>query len=266
MNRLIVVEGLPGMGKSSTSAYIAKLLEHSGENVAFVDEGTNHHPADYEFHAFLSNRDILELPRKVKARVNQYGERLTNGYIFPLALSEDDFEVLLPYKIYDFLPWQVEQKIMLDGWKKFAATADKDTTYVFNCCMLQNPMCETMMRFNLPMEESEHHIQQIVESVKSMNPLVIYLECGEVKSHLRQVALDRDEGWRDAVVRYHEQGAFGQEQGFSGLEGYLDCLVERQARELTILESLDVDLYVLKDPFKNWTRAYSRIESFMGIE
>ena len=42
MKRLIIVEGLPCSGKSTTARYIAEKLGY-----IYVDEGTCNHPADY---------------------------------------------------------------------------------------------------------------------------------------------------------------------------------------------------------------------------
>lgn len=46
---------------------------------------------------------------------------------------------------------------MLDKWQQFVREATADTVFVFNCVLLQNPMCETMMRFNMTETESSAH-------------------------------------------------------------------------------------------------------------
>ena len=63
-HRLYIIEGLPCSGKSTTSAYVAELLEQQG-NVCYVDEGSGDHPADYEFHALAPVEIlILENPQR----------------------------------------------------------------------------------------------------------------------------------------------------------------------------------------------------------
>ena len=49
---LIIVEGLPGSGKSTTAARIADELREKGEKVICVDEGVPGHPADYADYDF----------------------------------------------------------------------------------------------------------------------------------------------------------------------------------------------------------------------
>lgn len=49
---LIIVEGLPGSGKSTTAAMIADELNKKGKKVICVDEGVGEHPADYTNYDF----------------------------------------------------------------------------------------------------------------------------------------------------------------------------------------------------------------------
>ena len=49
---LIIVEGLPGSGKSTTAAMIADELKKKGKKVICVDEGALEHPADYADYDF----------------------------------------------------------------------------------------------------------------------------------------------------------------------------------------------------------------------
>ena len=50
--------------------------------------------------------------------------------------------------------WETEKPVMLGKWREFAKNKRSDESYVFNCVLLQNPMCETMIRFNLNWEQS----------------------------------------------------------------------------------------------------------------
>lgn len=42
-----------------TSKYIAELLEKRGEKVFYADEAGGNQPADYEFHSYLTEEDLL---------------------------------------------------------------------------------------------------------------------------------------------------------------------------------------------------------------
>lgn len=231
MNRLYIVEGLPCSGKSSTAAFIAETLRRRGQAVRCVDEGTGDHPADYEFHAY------------------------EDGRIIPLAdCSPEEQQRLLPCKIYDGLPWETEAPLMLDKWRQFVREDDGNTTFVFNCVLLQNPMCETMMRFNLPEAESAAHIRRIAEIILPLDPVVIYLRTGDIAGRIRATAAERP-GWLEAVIPYHTEGGYGRSVGAEGFAGYVACLEERQRRELRILDSLPLRSIVLDDPCLDWAAA-----------
>lgn len=192
---LIIVEGLPGSGKSTTAAMIAEELQKKGKQVVCVDEGVQEHPADYTD--------------------------------------------------YDFPDFETERKKILDKWRSFVAGADKDTIYVFNCIFLQNPMCETMMRFGMNEKSSKGYIAEIVEIIRPLNPIIIYIDKSDVKAAIDSVLGERGTDWLNAVIDYHVSQGYGKQNNLSGYEGYIKCLEERRIRELCILQELDIDYYTI---------------------
>lgn len=245
-HRLFIVEGLPCSGKSATSAYVAEALKPRA-NVCFVDEGTGDHPADYEFHALAPAGLVSPESR-----------------IVPLAAySGDMLEKLMPYKIYDGLPWETEMPLMLEKWRQFVSAAKADTAYVFNCVLLQNPMCETMMRFGFSPEVSQEYIQRIAGIIRELNPVVIYLRNDDIEDSVKKAAPQRP-GWLEAVIDYHTQGAYGKAIGAQGFDGYIRCLRERQERELRILSCLGLDFLILENPQRGWQQARKQIAQFLS--
>lgn len=192
---LIIVEGLPGSGKSTTAAMLAGQLQNMGKQVVCIDEGVQEHPADYAD--------------------------------------------------YDFPDFQTERKKILDKWRSFVAGADKDTIYVFNCIFLQNPMCETMMRFGMKEEASKGYIAEIAEIIEPLHPIIIYINQPDVKAAIDSVLDERGTGWLNAVIDYHVSQGYGKQNNLSGYEGYIKCLEERRIRELHILQDLDIEYYTI---------------------
>lgn len=231
MTRLYTVEGLPCSGKSSTAQFIADILLRQGKQVCHIDEGTGNHPADYEFHALIDGQIVP---------LNQY--------------VPEELPALLPYKIYDGLPWETEAPLMLDKWRQFVREIAADTVYVFNCVFLQNPMCETMMRFGMSEEESAAYIRQIAEIIAPMEPLIVYLHNDDIADSVRRASQERP-GWLDAVIDYHCGGRYGRSIRAEGFEGYIACLAERQRREERILQTLPLQAVTLDNPQRDWTAA-----------
>ena len=246
--KLYIVEGLPCSGKSTTAEFVAQLLQKQGKT-CFVDEGMGDHPADYEFHA-LEPAGFLSEQTQVVSLKDYSGEQ---------------FRQLLQYKIYDALPWETEMPLMLEKWQQFVREAENDTTYVFNCVLLQNPMCETMMRFGFSEEVSKSYIQKIVQIIHPMNPVVIYLKNERIAESVKKAAAERP-GWLESVIDYHVHGEYGKSIGAQGFDGYISCLQQRQERELRILSQLPLKSLVIENPQQDWVAAReelrSRLEKF----
>lgn len=257
-NRLFIIEGLPCSGKSTTSAFVAELLkEHS--KVVYVDEGSGDHPADYEFHAYLSESTLSEFSAEEQSAIKICSEPAADGFAVPLSHFQGElFDRLLKHKIYDFLPWEIEKPVMLEKWRSFVENADADTVYVFNCVLLQNPMCETLMRFGFDESISRDYIQQIAEIISQMGPVVIYLRNDDIAECVNKAFAER-EGWLDGVIDYHVNGTYGRSISAVGFDGYIACLRERQERELRILSELPVEKIILDNAHRDWSAAYERL-------
>lgn len=192
---LIIVEGLPGSGKSTTAAMIAGELRKKGRKIVCVDEGAAEHPADYAD--------------------------------------------------YDFPDFETEREKILEKWRSFVKAAEEDTTYIFNCIFLQNPMCETMMRFGMDEADSEAYIAEIAEIISPLSPVILYIDQPDVRAAIDRVLDERGDGWLRAVTDYHVSQGYGKQNNLSGYDGYIKCLEERRNRELSILRSLPIDSYTI---------------------
>lgn len=262
MRKLYIVEGLPCSGKSTTSAFVAEQLK-ANHKVCFFDEGIGNHPADYEFSAFVDKAAFDGFSTDEQAEIAAAGIQTSGGIVVPLSkFSGELFDKLLQYKIYDFLPWETEYPVMLSKWRSFVENANKNAVYVFNCVLLQNPMCETMMRFGFPLNKSLEYISAIADIIKPFNPAVIYLKNDDIASAVEKAAKQR-EGWLDGVIDYHTNGAYGKSINASGFEGYISCLEERRRRELEILPQLSIESLVVDNPHRDWQSAYRLIGEFL---
>ncbi len=263
-NRLFLIEGLPCSGKSTTSKYIAKLLKKQQNNVVWIDEGTGNHPADYEFQSYITEEIYRTFDKEEQTKILEVSTKKHDGYIVELGqLKGELFDKVIPYKIYDCLEWDVEKEIMLDKWRAFVEQADEQTIYVFNCCFLQNPMCETMIRFGHDLERSRQYIESIAKIIEPMQPVCIYLKENRIKDKVAKVSKERGDKWLNSVIEYHTNGTYGKENGLVGFDGYISCLEERQKRELSILKGLDIDYLVVEQVAEHWNEAQVEIETFI---
>ncbi len=149
------------------------------------------------------------------------------------------------YANYDFPDFETERHLILQKWRAFANSAAEGTVYIFNCIFLQNPMCETMMRFDMDEASSKSYIMEIAEVIKELNPVIIYIDLPDVKATIDNVLHERGNGWMNAVIDYHTAQGYGKKHHLHGYAGYIKCLEERKKRELNILQALDIDHHIV---------------------
>lgn len=254
MNNIIIVEGLPCSGKSTTSKYLADKLR-----TKYFDENSGNNPVDYEFDSFIKESELVNFDKEEQLFIKNKSNQKLDGYLINLNnIDKKIFDKLLKYKIYDFLPWNIESKIMLSKWAEFVNTYDNNK-YVFNSVFLQNPMCETMVRFGFDIEISKEYISKIYEIIKQLNPIIVYLKNSNIRNSIERCLDERGKDWLKSVIDYHCNGVYCKKNNLSGFDGYIKCLEERQKRELEILNNLGIDFIIIDNPSNNWDESYSKI-------
>lgn len=102
-------------GKSTTSKYVVDLLKGRDHKVQWVDEGTGHHPADYEFHSYLTEEDLEQFSVKDKNEILKTSVKEREGYIVELnKLHGELFHKVLQYMIF-YLGKEKIKLCLMDG-------------------------------------------------------------------------------------------------------------------------------------------------------
>jgi hypothetical protein len=248
--KLILVEGIPGSGKTTTARFVADWLARQRRRPRLYLEGDLEHPADFESVAcldqaayaslgdqFPAQRDWLARQAVVKGDEYFYSYRLleqTYGVQIPAGL----FQALTRYEIYE-LPAAHYRRLILQRWTEFAGQAARgEGVFIFECCFLQNPLTMLLGRNDEPVGTVQGFILEIAESVRTLEPRLVYLQPGEVEQTLRQAAKARPPEWLDFVIRYHTRQGHGKALGWQGLEGLVKFYEMRQAVELALLPRL----------------------------
>ncbi|MEB9685486.1 hypothetical protein BK742_01005 [Bacillus thuringiensis serovar pingluonsis] len=248
--KLIIVEGLPGFGKSTTAQLINDILSQNKIEVELFLEGNLNHPADYdgvscfnkfEFDRLLSNsgdfkevllKRVLKkesnylLPyRKIK---NEFGDQFSDGLFNDISRND----------IYE-LPFNKNVELIADKWQDFAEIALEDhKIYIFECCFIQNPLTIGMIKYGEQKEKIINYVMKVAKIIENLNPMLFYVEQDDLEFSFRKALKERNPEWSTGIVDYYTNQGYGKEHNHSGVEGAIKVLEARRNLELEIFDML----------------------------
>ncbi|AIE79859.1 hypothetical protein ABE222_22810 [Bacillus tropicus] len=248
--KLIIVEGLPGFGKSTTAKLINEILSQNKIEVELFLEGNLNHPADYdgvscfnkfEFDRLVSNSgDFKEVLLK---RVLKKG----SNYLLPYRKIKNEFgdqfsdelcNDISRNDIYE-LPFDKNVELIADKWNDFAEIALEDNkVYIFECCFIQNPLTIGMIKYGEQKEKIINYVMKVAKIIENLNPMLFYVEQDDLEFSFRKALKERNPEWSTGIVEYYTNQGYGKEHNHSGIEGAIKVLEARRNLELEIFDML----------------------------
>ncbi|ALC89423.1 hypothetical protein AM500_06215 [Bacillus sp. FJAT-18017] len=271
--KLILVEGLPGSGKSTTAKLVHEILTERKINAELFFEGNLDHPADYDGVACLAASQLEHL----LSSSSDYKEVLLanviekNGsYLIPYQknskkLSEELIHTLSKFDIYE-LPLERNIELITERWFEFAkAAAAEQKTYIFECCFIQNPVTMGLVKYNAPKYQIIEYVQKLAASVKQLNPILIYVDQDHIDYSFRKAVMERPEDWSKGFISYYTEQGYGKDHNLAGLEGTLQVLKARQSLEKEIFDALQIKKTIVNNSSFDLDNFKLKLQSAAGF-
>jgi len=273
--KLVIVEGVPGSGKTTTARFVRDWLMERDHPPYLCLEGDLDHPADYESVACLtqeeatrliarhpSERELLEQRAIVRGDDVFYGYRKLQDELGG-QIPGELFDELARHEIYD-LPADKYRRLAAERWESFAANAfTSQYIYIFECCFLQNPLTVLLAKHNLDAQEASRHILSVAESLKNLQPLIIYLDPPNLRHTLEQAARTRPKEWLDFVIQYITGQAWGAATGLTGFDGMVRFYEERRDVERSIFDRLKWKKLWVSSAGQDWEDTRAQVAGFL---
>jgi hypothetical protein len=274
--KLILLEGIPGSGKSTAGAYLKTYLENTGLPVRFWQEGDFDNPADFEGVACLNSsqyRNVLarhpEVAGLLEEQLTVQGEDHLIKYrklqdLHPQQIPSKLIVELSGYDVYDGLPMQDYCRLVLRRWKEFQiSAAQSDDITLLECCLLQNPLTVLLARHNADPQLACEQVQKISCILEPLIPLVVYLKPRDVRAALLHAREQRPREWTDFVTWYLTGQAYGKAYHLHGYEGVIHFYEMRQKLEVDLLRDLSIRSRVFEHTGAEWDHCYEEIMAFV---
>lgn len=271
MGRLILLEGIPGSGKTTLAKKVADYLSKR-KTMNFYEEGDGH-PADLAWCACIPSEQIEDIILKYPAyeeRIRQ-NMNLEEGYaIIPYTrfpIEDPEFHYLMEsFEVYDNrVGFNTFVDLHKKKWIKFnEQSKDVDEYTVFECAFLQNHINELLIFHCSKEQDIKEYLRTLITIVKDLNPVIIYLSQPDVHETIRRVSDIRvdekgEKVWRDRVISYIEDSPYGQEHSLKGFEGMVEYFSVRKNLELSIMKELPVETHIIDNPIYNWDVVWDEV-------
>jgi hypothetical protein len=251
--KLIIIEGLPGAGKTTVAQLVSEICDERGIETQIFLEGNLDHPADYDGVSFYRQEEFNRLladHEEFKEILERRAVKQGSNFLIPYRKIKNEYGSDFPDEllheiftkdIYE-LPFEQNVRLITEKWNDFKKdNLQSNSVHIFECCFIQNPVTIGTLKYNIPKEDVINYVLQLEDAVKSLNPLLIYVDQKDIKSTFEKAINERPKEWSEGFIEYYTNQGFGKMQGYHGFDGTVQVLREMKNIEREIFNLLKID-------------------------
>jgi len=275
VTKLIIVEGLPGSGKSTTAQIVYDILKYKGINTELYCEDNYNHPADFDGVAYFNSKDFNVLQQAHSASkdvLDKIKIKYYNGYLIPyrkaieeqqMSFEDELFNDITKNDIYE-LPIKIHTELILSRWNDFVNNyLNEDKVVIFECCFIQNPVTVSMVKNNFSKDVTMSYINSLAEKIVPLEPVLIYVEQEDIKASFNRVVCERPKEWFEGFKDYYTNQGYGLSNNLKELDGVIQVLEARSRLEHDAYDSLELVKYKVDNSTFNIDLLKKRINSII---
>lgn len=266
--RLVLVEGLPGSGKTTLASKIADDLKSQGHQVALYLEGdmqpcdlqwiSRMAPADYEAAVAHLHRKWQESPQgeswqDISSRLQTHSTA-EDGHILT-AYTKLDFadvelwDALDPFRNGEVHDHRVNtsqyREIYLRRWQRFGEMyRDNAQVVIFECAFLQSHVTELLAFHEAGADEIVSFLAELIEPVRHLQPELHYIQALDYSRRIREAAATRGD-WLQQLIAYVSESPYGTSHNLGGFDGAMKFFDERMRIERIAMQQLPLTTHII---------------------
>ena len=230
-SKLILIDGLPGLGKSTTASTFASRLKSKHFSVNLWLETETEHP------------------------LNVGGDLHPAGFTTGEAL----FKRYTPETF-------VEES--LERWQEFVHTASaSEAINVLDSFPFQNSI-RILLQMDARFDFMLAYALRVEALIMPLNPLLIYFNQSDISqafSHVDQITAQRGKEWTDYVIRLVTNCPYAEARNLTGFEGVLTFIKDYKQIIDALLPHSRIPRLVLEHCSGNWDECYMQIAVFLKL-
>lgn len=275
---LILIEGLPGSGKTTYANKVKQYLADLEKEVISFTEG-DLHPIDLAWCAITKDNELQDILNKfphLKEEILKQTKKVKNenitAYTRVRIKSEEDFKMFDEfdkYEIYRTNDIEHFKNKHYELWEDFNNTYDENKIYVFECVFLQNHINELILKFNKDLDYTIDYFTNLINKVSNLNPTLIYLHQEDISYTLDMISNQRKsdtpqrKDWIDLVKDYLSSKPTAEELGFVGDKAVYNYFKHRQELQDKVFEKLEINKKMFNIN-KDYDLVFEEIKSFLS--
>lgn len=258
--KLIIFEGIPGSGKTTTSQLLQKCFIEKGITSNNFIEGCKH-PIDLPFYAYisLSEYDDLILKYEEQAEWLQQNSIVEDKYVLspykipePYPLNNILVEYLRSrefcYSSKPIVSFDTFKKVFCRRFKQYVTKMiTKNEITIFESVLLQHQIHDINRLYpHIKGDEMVEYLRMIGNILIPLNPVLFYISQDNVRESLKHTAFIRSKPkWStDETIAYYEK---------------------RKELELDTIKNLPFHSVVLNNTNYNWDKMFNTILHTLSV-
>jgi hypothetical protein len=274
--RLIMLEGLPGTGKSTKSFFLSMQLEREGKPVKWIHEVARPHPVLFFSEASLTYEEynsILKVHPQAELTLNRVAvfRKSTVGidllelewnYLSDIGMNA--FQALQKYDVWTF-PRHKYADVALGKWIYFVEKVlEKTEIYILDSSIFQYQIFSFMLK-NAPYDELKQFIQKLIIIIKPLNPNLIYLYRDNAEDTINFLEKLRGTQFMESIWERDKNEPYYNDKP-TGAEGHKHFLLDYAAIAKQLFDVADCRKKSIEITNQDWETYENEILSFLGAE